>query len=471
MREEPFGPSPEVQSIWQECVRSVTNRIDSPVWRACLGDMEAVHIQENALKVRTGDFSRDLLSGDPVLGSAITAELTRVLQDLTHRELRLEWSLGEGRRVDRLHPSPGPPVSRDVPARDILHATPIDPPVQHRLNPKYTFDTFVEGSSNQLAYAAARSVAENPARSYNPLFLYGGVGLGKTHLMQAIGHGILQRNPSARVVYVSTETFMNDLIESLGNKSTASFRDKYRNVDVLLIDDIQFLINKERTQEEFFHTFNNLHSGDRQICITSDRPPHELHPLEDRLRSRFTQGLIADIQSPDVETREAILRKKVVEQFHVSVPHDVISFIAQRVPNSIRDLEGALIRVMAYASTHVVPIEIATAREALNFLLDESARVVNIRSIQTKVCEHFRIRMDDMLSERRDRKFAFPRQIAMYLSRQLTQASLKNIADEFNRKDHTTVIHAVQKIESEMSDPSTRENVHCIQEKLKECGT
>lgn len=470
MREESMGPSPEVKSIWQECVRSISDQAANPVWQACLSDMEPVNINDHALKVRTGTFSRDVLSGDPLLGNAITTALTRALQRITQRALHLEWSLGEARRFEQPLSFGSPSVPVAAPPASPPSFT-LEPPVPHRLNPKYTFQTFVEGSSNQLAYAAALSVADNPARSYNPLFLYGGVGLGKTHLMQAIGHRILQRNPGARIVYVSTETFTNDLIESLGSKSTASFRDKYRNVDVFLIDDIQFLINKERTQEEFFHTFNNLHSGDRQIVITSDRPPHDLNPLEDRLRSRFTQGLIADIQSPDVETREAILRKKVTEQFHINVPHDVISFIAQRVPNSVRDLEGAMIRVMAYASTHAMPIDLDTAKEALNFILDDTTRVINIRSIQTKVCEHFRIRMDEMLSERRDRKFAFPRQIAMYLARQLTPASLKHIADEFRRKDHTTVIHACQKIEAEMVDKSTRENVNCIQEKLKECGT
>ena len=338
------------------------------------------------------------------------------------------------------------------------------------LNPKYTFDTFVEGSSNQLAYAAARSVSENPARAYNPLFLYGGVGLGKTHLMQAIGHGILQRKRKARIVYVSTEQFMNDLIESLGNKRTASFREKYRNVDVLLVDDIQFLINKERTQEEFFHTFNELHSSNRQIVITSDRPPHELSPLEDRLRSRFTQGLIADIQSPDLETREAILRKKVAEQYHINVPLDVIAFIAERFPSSIRDLEGAMIRVIAYASTHALPIDMQTATQALAQILPHiKPTAITIRMIQQRVCEHFRIKIDELVGERRDHRFAFPRQIAMYLAREHTSSSLKQIADEFGGKHHTTVMHACRQIEERYSkDPSTRDNIEILTENLKE---
>jgi chromosomal replication initiator protein len=467
MREETFVPLAEVESIWQQCLQTVKEDSEHPVWQACLNDMVPLALEDNVFRLATGHFSADMLTEDPALTKNLTRDLAQTLQRIIGRDIELEFinqdytSNGTSRAMTMQQETAAPATYHNNNTAGEF--------VSSGLNPKYTFYTFVEGSSNQLAYAAARSVSENPARSYNPLFLYGGVGLGKTHLMQAIGHGILERNPNARVVYVSTETFMNDLIESLGNKRTASFREKYRNVDVLLIDDIQFLINKERTQEEFFHTFNNLHSSNRQIVITSDHPPHELHPLEDRLRSRFTQGLIADIQSPDIETREAILRKKVAEQYQVNVPLDVISFIAERFPSSIRDLEGAMIRVIAFASTHGMPIDMNTASEALQQILpDIRARSITIRTIQQKVCEHFRIKLEELTGERRDHRFAFPRQVAMFLSRDLTTSSLKQIADEFGGKHHTTVIHAIRQIERNLTDPSTKENVECIKEVLKD---
>jgi len=457
MREDTYVSPSEIASVWQKCQEQIEKRLESPVWQACLREMQLVSVDGSTVRVRLGQFS-DLLNEEPAMLSTLARELRVSLERLVGVQVRVEWIDGETRgdttisRDDRLE------LQRESTAQHIY------------LNPKYTFDTFVEGSSNQLAYAAAQSVSENPARAYNPLFLYGGVGLGKTHLMQAIGHGILQRKRKARIVYVSTEQFMNDLIESLGNKRTASFREKYRNVDVLLVDDIQFLINKERTQEEFFHTFNELHSSNRQIVITSDRPPHELSPLEDRLRSRFTQGLIADIQSPDLETREAILRKKVAEQYHINVPLDVIAFIAERFPSSIRDLEGAMIRVIAYASTHALPIDMQTATQALAQILPHiKPTAITIRMIQQRVCEHFRIKIDELVGERRDHRFAFPRQIAMYLAREHTSSSLKQIADEFGGKHHTTVMHACRQIEERYSkDPSTRDNIEILTENLKE---
>lgn len=463
MTEETSVLTAEVASIWQECQAVLRDRLDSPVWKACLQELEPVSADNTTMHIRIGKFTHDMITEDPHMDSILCGEIRRVLQRLTGIDYQIEWLTSDTSTTQKAPAQAGRSAKRTE--TTISHQATMS----NGLNPKYTFYTFVEGSSNQLAYAAARSVADNPARSYNPLFLYGGVGLGKTHLMQAIGHGIVSRNPDARVVYVSTETFMNDLIESLGNKRTASFREKYRNVDLLLIDDIQFLINKERTQEEFFHTFNNLHSSDRQIVITSDRPPQELHPLEDRLRSRFTQGLIADIQSPDLETREAILRKKVAEQYQVNVPLDVISFIAERFPSSIRDLEGAMIRVIAYASTHGLPIDMNTATLALQQILPHiKPMTMTIRMIQQRVCDHFRIKLDELVGERRDHRFAFPRQIAMFLSRDLTSSSLKQIADEFGGKHHTTVIHAIRQIERNLSDPATRDNLNLLRELLQE---
>jgi chromosomal replication initiator protein len=462
MKEETFIPPSEIASVWHECQAVLRDRLDSPVWKACLQELEPVSADQRTVRIRAGQFAHDMICEDAHMDSILTGEIRRALGRLTGVDYRVEWITPETRQDSGSRvPSEAAPEAGRLSAAS----------VSNNLNPKYTFYTFVEGSSNQLAYAAARSVADNPARSYNPLFLYGGVGLGKTHLMQAIGHGIISRNRDARIVYVSTETFMNDLIESLGNKRTASFREKYRNVDVLLIDDIQFLINKERTQEEFFHTFNNLHSSDRQIVITSDRPPHDLNPLEDRLRSRFTQGLIADIQSPDLETREAILRKKVAEQYQINVPLDVISFIAERFPSSIRDLEGAMIRVIAYASTHSLPIDMNTATQALAQILPHiKPRTLTIRMIQQRVCDHFRIKLDELVGERRDHRFAFPRQIAMFLSRDMTSSSLKQIADEFGGKHHTTVIHAIRQIERNLNDPATRDNLNLLRDCLQEPG-
>ena len=319
------------------------------------------------------------------------------------------------------------------------------------LSPKYTFDTFVIGSGNRFAHAAAMAVAEAPARAYNPLFIYGGVGLGKTHLLQAIGHHVIHRKQLHRVAYISSEKFTNELINSIRDDRTLEFRTKYRNVDVLLIDDIQFLAGKERTQEEFFHTFNTLHEASRQIIITSDRPPKEIPTLEDRLRSRFEWGLIADIQPPDVETRIAILRKKA-EIDGIAVPDEVTEFIAQRIQSNIRELEGALIRVVAYATLTRSAMTAALAGEILKELLPSpSSRPITIQIIQKAVAEHFGIRIEEMRAKRRTKGVAFPRQVAMYLARELTDASLPRIGEEFGGRDHTTVMHACERVKEALA--------------------
>ncbi|MCE5285256.1 MAG: chromosomal replication initiator protein DnaA [Pelosinus sp.] len=320
------------------------------------------------------------------------------------------------------------------------------------LNPKYVFETFVVGNSNRFAHAVSQAVAESPAEVYNPLFLYGGVGLGKTHLMHAIGHRILQNHPKLKVVYISSEKFTNELINSLRDGKPESFRQKYRNIDVLLVDDIQFLSKKEHTQEEFFHTFNTLHEANKQIIISSDRPPREIQTLEDRLRSRFQMGLITDIQPPDLETRIAILRKKaLLENF--SVPNDVMVYIASRIDNNIRELEGALIRVMAYASLASQTIDINLATEALKDILPNgSPKQVTMELIQEVVSSYFKIKIDDLLAKKRTRNVTYPRQIAMYLCRELTDTSLPRIGEMFGGRDHTTVIHAHDKITRERNE-------------------
>ncbi|MBP8599124.1 MAG: chromosomal replication initiator protein DnaA [Selenomonas sp.] len=317
------------------------------------------------------------------------------------------------------------------------------------LNPKYTFDTFVTGSSNRFAHAAAMAVAESPGKVYNPFFMYGGVGLGKTHLMHAIGNRVLHNHPEMRVLYVSSEQFTNEIIRSIQEGNAEKFRQKYRNIDVLLVDDIQFLSGKTSTQEEFFHTFNTLHDSQKQIILSSDRPPREVERLEDRLRSRFEWGLITDIQAPDLETRIAILKNKA-QLDHFSVPNDVMVYIASRIDSNIRELEGALTRVVAYASLIKKPITTDLVAEALKDVFpNNKTKEITMEVIQEIVASYFKMKIEDMHAKKRTRSIAFPRQIAMYLCRELTDTSLPQIGNFFGGRDHTTVIHACDKINKE----------------------
>lgn len=336
------------------------------------------------------------------------------------------------------------------------------------LNSKYTFESFVIGNSNRFAHAASVAVAESPANAYNPLFLYGGVGLGKTHLMHAIGHHIKENNPSAKVVYVSSEKFTNELINSIRYDKNLDFRNKYRGVDVLLVDDIQFIAGKESTQEEFFHTFNELYEARKQIIISSDRPPNEIPTLEDRLRTRFAWGLQADIQAPDFETRIAILKKKAeIEKYVVS--SDVMVYIATKIKSNIRELEGALIRVMAYSSlTNNKNITVDLAAEALKDIISSSqTKNITIDLIQDVVANYYNLSIQELKSQRRTRNIAYPRQIAMYLSRKMTDMSLPKIGDEFGGRDHTTVIHAYEKISGAIkTDDSLTNAIKIITKKI-----
>ncbi|MEF9935366.1 MAG: chromosomal replication initiator protein DnaA [Clostridium sp.] len=333
------------------------------------------------------------------------------------------------------------------------------------LNPKYVFDSFVVGNSNRFAHAASLAVAEAPAKAYNPLFLYGGVGLGKTHLMHAIGHYILDSNPNAKIEYVTSEKFTNELINSIKDDKNVEFRNKYRNVDVLLVDDIQFIAGKERTQEEFFHTFNTLHEANKQIIISSDRPPKEIPTLEDRLRSRFEWGLIADIQVPDFETRIAILKKKA-DLEGLDISNDVMVYIAEKIQSNIRELEGALIRVVAYSSLTNSDISVELASEALKDIIsNRTSKQITISLIQDVVGNYYNLRMDDFKSKRRTKNVAYPRQIAMYIARNLTDLSLPKIGEEFGGRDHTTVIHAYEKISAGLEKDETL--VNTVEELIK----
>jgi chromosomal replication initiator protein len=324
-------------------------------------------------------------------------------------------------------------------------ASPEAAPLE-RLNPKYTFETFVVGSSNQFAHAAARAVAESPSRSYNPLFLYGPVGLGKTHLLHAIGHHVRARHPGLKVQYLTAEQFVNQLINSLRFKSMPSFRERFRSIDVLLVDDIQFLANKERTQEEFFHTFNTLYTSQRQIILSSDSSPRAIPAIEERLRSRFEWGLIADIQAPDLETKVAILRRKA-DLDGVAVPDDVALFVANQVKSNVRELEGLLNRVVAFASLTAKPMSLDLAKETLRDILPENGRRATAAEIIKFVARHYGLKVGEIKSRSNAKQIAFPRQVAMYLCKQLTDLSYPEIGRQFNDKHHSTVMYSVEKIE------------------------
>jgi chromosomal replication initiator protein len=368
-----------------------------------------------------------------------------------------------------------PPQRKDggfgpVPAH--APTAPAQPPVQKsfdwstaaQLNQRYTFDNFIIGNGNQFARAASLAVAERPSRAYNPLFLYGGVGMGKTHLMHAIGHEVKRRQPAASICYCSAEKFTNEMITSLRNDRMTSFRDRFRTVDVLLIDDIQFIAQKERTQEEFFHTFNALHENMKQIVIASDRPPKELAEIEDRLRSRFEWGLIADIQPPDLETKVAILQKKA-ESEQVLLPTDVALFVASNIRTNVRELEGALVRLIAWCQHNHMEITLATTQQCLKQFIDMQVRKITIEAIQRAVAEQFGMRVSDLKQKNNSRNVVVPRQIAMYLAKQMTEASLPEIGRQFGNKHHTTVMHSIAKIDEQRR---TDKDLHRMLNKLQD---
>ncbi len=336
------------------------------------------------------------------------------------------------------------------------------------LNPKYSFDNFVVGNNSRFAHAACMAVAQAPAKAYNPLFIYGGVGLGKTHLMQAIGQQILEKRKKAKILYISSEKFTNQLIDAIQNRTTLKFRNMYRTVDVLLVDDIQFFSGKEHSQEEFFHTFNALHDTHKQIVISSDRPAKEIANIEERLISRFEWGLVTDLQPPDFETRIAILRKKA-ELSNFQLPHEVASFLATKIKSNIRKLEGSLIRVVSYASLSGQPLSVELATEVLQDVLQgEDDLTIGMDDIQRKVAEYFDIRLADMKSQKRPKNIAYPRQIAMYLSRTLTNSSLPAIGEAFGGRDHTTVLHAYKAVESRLQqDYNLKKVVATLTQRLK----
>ncbi len=431
----------DVQSItagqvWQEALTRIESQLSKPSFEAFLKAMQPLALEQDVFVFSVPSaFAKEWLEG------RYRGLIAETLREVLTRGVDIRFVVTEGEQNGQ--------STRTAPAQSAtrIDAAAAGMPVEARhLTGKYTFDTFVVGAGNRFAHAAAKAVAEAPARAYNPLFIYGGVGLGKTHLLQAIGHYVLTHSPSARVMYVSSERFTNDLINAIRDDKMVEFRHRYRNVDVLAIDDIQFLAGKERTQEEFFHTFNTLHESSRQLIISSDRAPREIPTLEDRLRSRFEWGLIADIQPPDYETRVAILRKKA-EKDRIIVPDEVAQYIAQRISSNIRELEGALSRLRAHAEMARTPISVDLAAEVLKELLPQArVRPVTIPAIQRAVAEFFGIRIEEMKAKRRTKGVAFPRQVAMYLCRELTDASLPRIGEEFGGRDHTTVMHACDRV-------------------------
>ena len=336
------------------------------------------------------------------------------------------------------------------------------------INPKYTFDSFVSGTSNQFAHAAAMAVSNNPATTYNPLFIYGGVGLGKTHLINAIGNAVHKNNSNTKICYYSSEKFTNELINSLRHAKMDEFRNKFRSIDILLIDDIQFIAGKKSTQEEFFHTFNALYESHKQIVVTSDKFPKEMPELEERLRSRFEWGLIADIQAPDTETKQAILKMKA-DQNNIKLPEDVIYLLANSITNNVRELEGYLIRIGAYSSLTSTPINIEMAKKILKNILIENSKEITVEKIQKNVADHFQIKISELKSSKRLKSIVFPRQIAMYICRNLTSLSYPEIGSKFGGKDHSTIIHAIKKIEKIMKEDVQIKSI--IEKLIEKLGT
>ncbi|MDR6120826.1 chromosomal replication initiator protein [Bacillus sp. SLBN-46] len=422
-----------IADLWNAALANIEKKISKPSFDTWLKSTKAHSLQGNLLIITApNEFARDWLE------ERYSQLISGILYEITGEELSVKFIIPQNQNeADTDVQLPPKKVKKEDDHGDFP---------QGILNQKYTFDTFVIGSGNRFAHAASLAVAEAPAKAYNPLFIYGGVGLGKTHLMHAIGHYVLDHNPSAKVVYLSSEKFTNEFINSIRDNKAENFRNKYRNVDILLIDDIQFLAGKESTQEEFFHTFNALHEESKQIIISSDRPPREIPTLEDRLRSRFEWGLITDITPPDLETRIAILRKKAKAE-GLDIPNEVMLYIANQIDSNIRELEGALIRVVAYSSLINKDINADLAAEALKDIIPSSKpKVITILEIQRVVGEHYSIKLEDFKAKKRTKSVAFPRQIAMYLSRELTDYSLPKIGEEFGGRDHTTVIHAHEKI-------------------------
>ncbi len=438
----------QLNAIWEQAREIMRNELMTVSFSTWIETIDPIAIEGNTIILQTtANLNRN------VLENRYNDLIKNTIKHITNLDYIIKYIIPEENTVELKK-------QRDHQTNEFFENT--------NLNPRYVFNEFVVGNSNRFAHAASLAVSESPAKAYNPLFIYGGVGLGKTHLMHAIGHYILSQNKNARVYYVSSEKFTNELINSIKDDKNEDFRNKYRTVDVLLVDDIQFIAGKERTQEEFFHTFNALYEANKQIIVSSDRPPKEIPTLEDRLRSRFEMGLITDIQPPDFETRIAILRKKS-ERDRVDIPNEVFEFIATKIKSNIRELEGALNRVVAYSTLTKRQVDIHLVNEALKDIFSSTkVRKIDIDLIKVTVAEYFNMKIDDFDSKKRTRQIAYPRQIAMYIARELTDLSLPKIGEEFGGRDHTTVIHACEKINAEIqSDFDIKNKIQDIMKEIK----
>lgn len=420
----------KIQEMWPKIMASIQGKINPHSYDTWFVSLKPVSLTKETFTLETpNQFFKDWLKehyGDLLEESLKEAGLGNI-------KINLTLSSTGGEKISPAVATKTKPESEE----------------KTRLNSRYTFDSFVIGPSNRFAHAAALAVAESPAKAYNPLFIYGDVGLGKTHLLQAIGHHVLSCRPNTKVTYISSEEFTNQLINSIQNRTTPKFREKYRNVDVLIIDDIYFIAGKESTQEEFFHTFNTLYDAHKQIILSSDRSPKDIQGLEERLVSRFGWGLVTDIQPPDFETRTAILRKKA-ELAGVEIPQEVTIFLSEKIKTNIRELEGALVRVIAHSTLEGEKISLDTVKKVLKDMFKEEEKKVTIENIQKKIAEHFNTRFSDMRTRKRNQTVVFPRQLAMYISRELTGHSLSEIGMYFGGKDHTTILHACNKIAKDM---------------------
>jgi chromosomal replication initiator protein len=428
-----------LNALWEQFLAAASRRLPHAVVDSWIRPCRLLAVEGDHLRIAAPNrFSREWLVQHHMDG------LQQAAQDVLGGQPRVTIVVDE----DMGAPDAPPAITRAVPSG-----------TAEGLNPRYTFDSFVVGSSNQFAQAACQAVAELPSRAYNPLFIYGGVGLGKTHLLHAVGHQTNRLFPGMTIVYLSSERFTNELINAIRYDRTAEFRARYRTIDLLLIDDIQFISGKERTQEEFFHTFNDLYESRKQIIVSSDSPPKDIPEIEERLRSRFEWGLIADIQAPDFETRVAILKKKAAVE-RVRLPDDVAYLIAGRIKSNIRELEGSLTRMIAFCALTGREMGVDLAQEVLAELWGDEEKIITIEQVQRKVADFFGVRPSDLKAKNRTKAVAFPRQIAMYLARQLTHASLAEVGRAFGGKDHTTVLHAVDKIQTLLQeDPKLRKTV------------
>lgn len=445
------------QEIWEKVLTLAQEEISEVSYKTFLKDTKLYSLRNNEAIV---------ITDNPFVADWLKTHYAQIIESLLYKAIGHEITpvFYSEDQLENLQTQSEPETTKalDESSTNVAEVN------GEQFNTHNTFDTFVIGPGNRFPHAASLAVAEAPAQAYNPLFIYGGVGLGKTHLMHAIGHYVLANKPDAKVIYTSSEKFTNEFIKSIRDNKGEQFREKYRSIDILLIDDIQFIQNKEQTQEEFFHTFNELHQANKQIVISSDRPPKEIAKLEDRLRSRFEWGLIVDITPPDYETRMAILQKKIEEE-NLDIPIEALTYIANQIQSNIRELEGALTRVLAFSKLQGEPITTELTAAALKDIIQApKSKKITIQDIQKVVGEYYSVRIEDFSAKKRTKSIAYPRQIAMYLSRELTDFSLPKIGEEFGGRDHTTVIHAHEKISTDIkNDPTFKQEVENLEKEIR----